>query len=872
MRNKRSRYLLTLGIALAAAVFLTLAIFQPFVSATAGGDPYAVPLVEDTNPAPNIVETTLISESANVDIGNGIVAHAQTFNGQLPGPTFILNVGDTVIVHYQNHLNRESGIHWHGIELANEVDGTPFTQNQVPPGGNFLYKFTVHRPGIFWYHPHHHGSTDQVFKGLYGMIIVKDPNEAALQASGTLPSASDTKPIVLSDMTVCKKVGENDTETYSPTLPHVSGGALPKQQPPTPANLCEGPGLTGPPVNPYPIDEDGVERGPFSAGDIPNIQTALHAGPTNEGQTVLTNGKNVGGRSGTPVTPESLEAGASLLNVRPGQGLRLQLLNTSAVRYFRLILTNPEGNPIPLVRVGGEGGLLNEAVVEGGEMSTWKTKYTKGEILLPPGARADVVAAIPDLLTSGVATLWTEDYQRTGGGYSNTPTVPVMHLNLAGPKVSPPYTIAAGTKLRAATGNPVETLPAPKVGEEALNPLTFTPPKKGQAPPELQLIKLTSKGQVELGVNDVFGTHDVPGDYVNAPHLDSSRYVEQGETLQFEVQNVTGAHHPFHLHGFSIQPISLTNGGGTETFGFPPEFRDNVDVPGGFKLKFRVRTDPRPLVDGVTPGGALGRWVFHCHIFFHASNGMLSEVVVTAPNGNERPDVNFDSSELTVTQGGTAMMTGTYKDPDGDPVTLSSSVGSVVDNGGGKFTWTYPTSTAGDHARLPHRHRLAGPERADPALPQGESGHRASAGQRRRARTEATAGSAPRVQGRGGDHEAEAGQRQQAQAARGEDPLPRLRACEGPVRGQARQSEAPAPEAEEVQPPDQGGGQPLGPVQRPLQEGRRPAPRQVQADRRRDRPGGPAVEAGDDDLQDRPLSPAAGSAPARPPAALVSSR
>ena len=98
-------------------------------------------------------------------------------------------MGDTVIVHFENHLDHPTGIHWHGIELDNASDGTPLTQNQVPPSGTFLYKFKVTRPGIYWYHPHHHSSTNQVFKGLYGTIIVTDPNEAALQATGVLPPA-----------------------------------------------------------------------------------------------------------------------------------------------------------------------------------------------------------------------------------------------------------------------------------------------------------------------------------------------------------------------------------------------------------------------------------------------------------------------------------------------------------------------------------------------------------------------------------------------------------------------------------------------------------------------------------------------------------
>ena len=139
---------------------------MPPAHAISGGSPYEVPLVIDTNPDPDIVETTIIADEATVDIGNGVMAHALTFNGTIPGPEFRLKVGDTVIVHFENHLARATGIHWHGIELANASDGTPLTQNKVEPGGKFLYKFMVTRPGIYWYHPHHHSSTNQVFKGL----------------------------------------------------------------------------------------------------------------------------------------------------------------------------------------------------------------------------------------------------------------------------------------------------------------------------------------------------------------------------------------------------------------------------------------------------------------------------------------------------------------------------------------------------------------------------------------------------------------------------------------------------------------------------------------------------------------------------------
>jgi FtsP/CotA-like multicopper oxidase with cupredoxin domain len=493
-----------------------------------------------------------------------------------------------------------------------------------------------------------------------------------------LPSAAQTKPIVLSDVTVCKTPGTNDAATYSPTLPWVGGGALPAQAPPTPQTLCEAPTA---------IDEDGNLRASFAAGDIPNNQTPATSGRTNEGQTVLTNGMNVGGRGGSPAAPGALAPGAMTLSVQAGQGLRLPIVNAATTRFMRLRLTTSTGALVPLVRVGGEGGLLSDAVVEGGIPGGFDTQYGVGEILLPPGARADVVAAIPPAAT-GVLTLWTQDFSRTGQGFSNIPTVPVMHLAISG-TAPQNYLINAGTPLRSATGDPVATL-GPATGT-LLNPATFAPPKVGLAS---QNVQLTQTGTA-LGVNNTFGTHDIDGDYTGAPHLASTRYARAGDTLELTVTNTTSAHHPFHLHGFSIQPLDLTRPA-NPTFTWPyREFRDNVDVPALYTLRFRIKLDDRALPDGTTPGGSSGRWVFHCHIFFHATNGMLGElVVVPAANGNEKPYVNANAARVAVTQGQTATMQGTYKDPEGDPVTLSASSGTVTDTGNGTWSWSRSTTAA----------------------------------------------------------------------------------------------------------------------------------------------------------------------------------
>ena len=673
------------------------------VLATSGGSAYQVPDVVNVSLDPNTVETTITAQPATVDLGpplGGLQANVLTFNGGIPGPTFRLHVGQNVIVHFNNHIAHETGIHWHGIELDNHSDGTPLTQNQVAPNGSFIYKFKVTRPGIYWYHPHHHSSTNQVFKGLYGLIIVTDANgdEDALINSGVLPGAADTLPMVLSDLTVCKAPGQNDTHTYDPSLPHVSGGPLPVQGGPTPATLCD---------DNTAIDEDGAPRPHFNAGDVPNNQKADNTGgPVNEGQTTLTNGRQVGGRQGTPSAPGALGT-AEQHSVKAGQGLRLQLLNAATTRFFRLRLTDATGAIVPLVKIGGQGGLINHAVVSGGTIAGFNTKYTTGELVLDPGDRIDAVVAIPANAAKGsVLTLWTEDFQRAGNGnggggnnYTNIPTVPVAHFQVSG-SAAVPFAIGAGTPLLEALGKSVELL-GPPTGD-------LISPPAGEAGMTDEDITLNSLGS-SLGINGAVGLHSPPPgvtEYTDFPHPDSTRWANLGDTLELTVTNTTAnAHHPFHLHGFSMQPLDLTKTG-SPTYVFEPEFRDNVDVPPGYTLRFRIRLDDRKQEDGVTDGGGLGRWVFHCHIFFHATLGMISELDVVK-KGFQKPNIKVICCVVHLNPGDPVEVRGTFVDRLGRGIRLSASIGNIAPilRGGlgmpaqdtappaasttGEFLWTY---------------------------------------------------------------------------------------------------------------------------------------------------------------------------------------
>ncbi len=118
-------------------------------------------------------------------------------------------------------------------------------------------------------------------------------------------------------------------------------------------------------------------------------------------------------------------------------------------------------------------------------------------------------------------------------------------------------------------------------------------------------------------------------DVAMIPHISSSRYAYVGDLLELSIQNTTRSHHPFHLHGFSIQPVRFENGENLTVLTYDyNEFVDTIDIPAQHRLVFRLRLDDRPLSDVVTLGRAIGRWVFHCQIFHHASQGMITELVV----------------------------------------------------------------------------------------------------------------------------------------------------------------------------------------------------------------------------------------------------
>ncbi|MGE0333878.1 MAG: multicopper oxidase family protein [Gammaproteobacteria bacterium] len=102
------------------------------------------------------------------------------YDGLVPGPEIRVRQGDQLRVIVENRLDEETTVHWHGLRVPNPMDGVPYlTQKPIAPGETFLYEFTVPDAGTFWYHPHQR-SFEQVGRGLYGPLIVEEPETIAV--------------------------------------------------------------------------------------------------------------------------------------------------------------------------------------------------------------------------------------------------------------------------------------------------------------------------------------------------------------------------------------------------------------------------------------------------------------------------------------------------------------------------------------------------------------------------------------------------------------------------------------------------------------------------------------------------------------------
>jgi FtsP/CotA-like multicopper oxidase with cupredoxin domain len=196
MHEMSRRQVLQLGLAAAVAGALPRALTAcgASVAATARrgrADEFRQPAVKTS--AHGVLAVKLTAVPAEVDIGAAKPVTTYTYDGGLPGSTWVLDPGDTLRIELVNDLPPLHGVppvvdmdrphewtttnlHTHGMHVSPAGAGDNVFVT-IQPGARHHYEVELpanHPGGLFWYHPHRHGGvTQQVRGGMAGLIVVR---------------------------------------------------------------------------------------------------------------------------------------------------------------------------------------------------------------------------------------------------------------------------------------------------------------------------------------------------------------------------------------------------------------------------------------------------------------------------------------------------------------------------------------------------------------------------------------------------------------------------------------------------------------------------------------------------------------------------
>lgn len=117
---------------------------------------------------PDAVHYRLVIKKQNILVGLR-QGRAITINGVFPGPIIRLRQGKDAVIQVKNELSESTSVHWHGIILPFQMDGVPgVVFPGIDPGETFTYRFPVRQSGTYWYHSHT-GLQEQL--GHYGPLV-----------------------------------------------------------------------------------------------------------------------------------------------------------------------------------------------------------------------------------------------------------------------------------------------------------------------------------------------------------------------------------------------------------------------------------------------------------------------------------------------------------------------------------------------------------------------------------------------------------------------------------------------------------------------------------------------------------------------------
>ncbi len=124
---------------------------------------------------------TLRVAPLRLELAPGKIVHTVAYNGAVPGPLLRLKQGALVTVDVINDTGDDELVHWHGLALPADVDGSMEEGSPpVPAHGRQSYTFAPDPPGTRWYHSHLFAGKNfnrSTYTGQFGFLLVDAPDE-----------------------------------------------------------------------------------------------------------------------------------------------------------------------------------------------------------------------------------------------------------------------------------------------------------------------------------------------------------------------------------------------------------------------------------------------------------------------------------------------------------------------------------------------------------------------------------------------------------------------------------------------------------------------------------------------------------------------
>jgi FtsP/CotA-like multicopper oxidase with cupredoxin domain len=125
-------------------------------------------------------DVTIRISDVEIEVAPKKVIKTIGYNGSAPGPILRLREGQPVTVEVINDTKTAELVHWHGLFVPSEVDGSEEEGTPAAPaGGVRRYSFVPRPSGTRWYHSHVHAGRDlkrSTYTGQFGFLYI-EPKE-----------------------------------------------------------------------------------------------------------------------------------------------------------------------------------------------------------------------------------------------------------------------------------------------------------------------------------------------------------------------------------------------------------------------------------------------------------------------------------------------------------------------------------------------------------------------------------------------------------------------------------------------------------------------------------------------------------------------